>query len=474
MNRMSSISPLGSNIGGASGPAPFVPPHPQPRSPVVALLRALLQGEGDLLGLLPAEAYRMPIGPLGYSRRSIVLVNEPRLVREVLVDAQGIFPKSDLMVNALEPLIGDSIFVSSGATWKRQRGMMDPALTLMRVNRAFASMEAGAAEYEATLHRQAASGELFSLDLAMSHLTADIICRSVFSTGLRSSVAHEVFDAFTFFERSVAQVEIRRLIMDRAWTRIPQRQAVLDSCALIRRCLGDLLDTHLDGQAQRFDDIASAVVAAQDGAGKAFTREELIDQLGVLFLAGHETSASALTWVFYLLATRPALVARLRAEVAQLCGDGPITFEHTKRLAFTRNIFRETLRLYPPITFLPRVALQAARIGDHAVKRGALVMVAPWLLHRHRLYWRDPNVFDPDRFTPEREGELTPGAYIPFGIGPRICAGAAFATVEATLLIARLFRHFDFHVEDPAAVRPAARLTTRPARQVMCRVSLAR
>ncbi|WP_439595556.1 cytochrome P450 [Falsiroseomonas sp.] len=450
----------------------FVPPHPTPRSPVVALFRALLEGEGDLLGLLPAEAYTMPIGPLGYSRRSIVVVNEPRLVRQVLVDAEGIFPKSDLMVNALEPLIGDSIFVSSGATWKRQRQMMDPALTLMRVNRAFGSMEAGIEAAEKTLDRAVANGESFSLDLAMSHLTADIICRSVFSTSLESRVAHEVFDAFTFFERSVAQVEIRRLIMDRAWTRIPQTQAVLDSCALIRRSLGELLDSHLDA-GQSFDDIASAVVAAHDVDGKAFTREELIDQLGVLFLAGHETSASALTWVFFLLASRPDFVARLRAEVASVCGDGPISFEHTKRLVFTRNIFRETLRLYPPITFLPRVANEATRIGDYRVKRGALIMVAPWLLHRHLRYWTNPNTFDPDRFLPEREAEMTAGAYIPFGIGPRICAGAAFATVEAVLLIARLFRRFDFSLAEAQQVRPAARLTTRPARQIQMRVTAA-
>ncbi|NKC33958.1 cytochrome P450 [Falsiroseomonas selenitidurans] len=450
----------------------FIPPHPHPRSPVVALLRAVAQGEGDLLGLLPAEAYEMPIGPLGYSRRSIVVVNEPKLVRHVLVDPDGIFPKSDLMVNALDPLIGDSIFVSSGGTWQRQRAMMDPALTLMRVNRAFPHMEAGIEAAEAALARDAAAGRLLSLDLMMSHLTADIICRSVFSSGLEGHVAHQVFDAFTFFERSVAQVEIRRLILDRAWTRIPQSAAVLDSCALIRRCLGELLDGHLQA-GQSFDDIASAVVAARDGEGRAFTREELIDQLGVLFLAGHETSASALTWVFFLLACRPDLVRRLRAEVQAVCGDGPIGFEHTKRLVFTRNVFRETLRLYPPITFLPRVANEATRLGGYRVRRGALVMVAPWLLHRHRRYWTRPNQFDPDRFLPEREAEMIPGAYIPFGIGPRICAGAAFATVEAVLLIARLFRRFDFHVEQPEAVRPAARLTTRPRRQVMLRVTAA-
>lgn len=449
----------------------FAPPRSEPLPALIALMRCMIRGDGDLLSLLPAEAYRMPIGPLGYSRRSTIIVNRPDLVREVLTDPKGILPKSDLMVHALDPLIGDSIFVSSGATWRRQRAMIDPALTMMRVNRAFPAMEAGAAAAETTLSDHAARDTRFSLDLMMSHMTADIICRTVFSTGLETRVAHEVFDAFTEFEHSVAQVEIRRLIFDRAWKRIPQKESVLNACRLIRGYLGELLDTHLGDGATSFDDIASAIIAAHDVEGKAFTREELIDQLGVLFLAGHETSASALTWVFYLLATQPALVARLRAEVNEVVGEGPILFEHTRKLPFIRNVFRETLRLYPPITFLPRVANEATRIGDYPVKKGALIMVAPWVLHRHHAYWRDPHFFDPDRFLPEREAEMTAGAYIPFGIGPRVCAGAAFAQVEAVLLIARLFRHFDFHIEAPGDVRPAARLTTRPARQVMCRVT---
>ena len=452
----------------------YIPPKPDTLSAVIALMRAALHGDGDLLSLLPTAAYRVPIGPLGYSRRQILIVNQPDLVRHVLADPDGIFPKSDLMVNALAPLIGDSIFVSSGATWQRQRRMVDPALSMMRVSRAYPDMQAGADACEAELQARVQDGTAFSLDLAMSHLTADIICRTVFSTGLQTHAAHEVFAAFTVFERSVAQVEIRRLIMDRAWTEVPQRQAVLDACTTIRRHLGELLDSHLGPGGAGFDDIAAAVAAARDDAdGLAFTREELVDQLGVLFLAGHETSASALTWVFFILAVRPDWVARLRQEVAEVAGDGPIGFEHTRHLPTVRNIFRETLRLYPPITFLPRVAMAATQLGTYRVKRGALVMVAPWVLHRHERYWRDPNVFDPDRFLPEREGEMTPGAFIPFGLGPRVCAGAAFATTEAVLLIARLFRAFDFHVEQPGRVRPAARLTTRPAQQVMCRVTCA-
>jgi cytochrome P450 len=456
-----------------SDPAPFIPPKPNSRAAVLALIRCALKGDGDLLSLLPASAYRVRIGNLGWSRRSTLIVNEPAEVRRVLSDPEGIFPKSDLMVAALDPLIGDSIFVSSGATWRRQRGMIDPALTMMRVTNAFPDMQAGCDEAEATLDRHAREGSPFSLDLAMSHLTADIICRTVFSTTLATKMAHDVFDAFTLFERGVAQVEIKRLILDPAWTEVPQAPHILEACRLIRGHLGELLDTHLAAGAD-FDDIASAVIAARElASGEGFTREELIDQLGVLFLAGHETSASALTWVFYILATQKHLVARLRREVEEVVGNGPLAFEHTRKLTFVKNVFRETLRLYPPITFLPRVALENTTILGRKIKRGALVMVAPWVLHRHRDFWSNPHSFDPDRFLPEREREMTPGTYIPFGLGPRVCAGAAFAQTEAVLLIARLFRRYDFTVERPERVRPAARLTTRPVEQVMCRVARA-
>jgi cytochrome P450 len=447
------------------------PPRPRSLTPVAALVRVALQGDGDLLSLLPKGAYRMLVGPLGWSRRQTVIVNAPEHARAILADAEDAYPKSDLMVGALEPLIGDSIFVSSGDTWRRQRRMIDPAFTHMRLNAAFPAIAAAVDEHERELDRRAEGGEPFSLDLTMSHLTADVICRATFSTSLASRTAREVFEDFAVFERSVAQVELKRLILDPAWTQVPQKPEVLAACRRIRAHLGDLLDTHLAPGAA-YDDIATAVIAARDPeTGAAFTREELIDQLGVFFLAGHETSASALTWAFFLLATQPAALARVRAEVDATVGDGPVGIEHTKRLAYTRNVFRETLRLYPPITFLPRVALREVVIGGRRIRRGALVMISPWVMHRHQQLWRAPDDFDPDRFAGEREKEFAPGAYLPFGIGPRVCVGAAFATTEATLILARLLRRYDFEVLDADRVRPAARLTTRPAEQIRIRVA---
>lgn len=449
----------------------YVPPRPSRLPPVMALLRTVWNGEGDLLSLLPGAAFAMDAGELGYSRRSIKLFNDPELVRQILYDADGIFPKSDLMVGALEALIGDSIFVSDGAKWRRQRAMIDPAFSKMRLTHAFKAMQQAVDAYVERLHSSAERGEILSLDRIMSELTADIICRTVFSTSLDTQISRDVFDDFEVFERGVAQVKIWRLIMDPAWTKVPQSEDVLAACKRIRHHLGGLIDTHTGADADRFDDIASAVISARDAeTGEPFTRDELIDQLGVFFLAGHETTASALTWAFYMLAMCPEILARLRSEVDAVAEGEELTYEATRSLTYTRAIFRETLRLYPPITFMPRVALKATRIGTYKVRKGALLMISPWTLHRHTRYWADPDCFDPDRFMPDREKEVLPGTYIPFGSGPHTCVGAGFAAIESALILGRLTRAFDFSPVETGGVRPAARLTTRPSQEIQVRV----
>ena len=449
----------------------YRPPAPQPMTPLRSLLRVIRQGDGDLLSLVPIDAYEKPYTYLGYSRRSILLVNDPDIARDILTDPLEIFPKNDLMVGALEPLVGDSIFVSSGATWRRQRAMIDPAFSHMRINQAFGSMTAAVDDYESELERRARDEIVFSLDLAMSELTADVICRTIFSKSLESATAREVFDSFSEFERSVASVNLGQLIFGKPWADVRQPANVLAACERIRHHIGTLLDPRLADNAPDIDDIVSAVIAARDpDSGQGFTRKELIDQMGVFFLAGHETTASVLTWVFFILAMRPDITARLRAEVAAIVGDGDVEFSHVKQLAYTRNVFREALRLYPPITFIPRVAAEATRIGRFKVKKGAMIMVSPWTAHRNQLLWHRAEYFDPDRFDKNAGREPDKGVFMSFGLGPRICVGAAFATVESGLILARLVRRFDFEVLDADSVRPVARLTTRPAEEIRCRV----
>ena len=466
----------GAPVGSANA-ALFRPPAPDARTAIVSLLRVLLRGERNLLSLLPAAAYRMRVGRLGWSRRGILLVNDPALVAEVLRDADQNYPKSDLMVNALEGLVGNSIFVSSGPAWARQRRMIDPAFSHMRIDRAFLPMRAAVEDHVAELGGAADRAEVISLDQLLSRLTADIVCRAIFSTSLDSSVARSVFADFLVFERSCASVNLAALILGRPWAHVSQPPAVTQACQRIREHLGALLDARkvqLTGPGSlpnAPDDIAQAMLEARDpDTGEGFTREELIDQLGVFFLAGHETTASALTWAFYILSRQPRALARLRQEVALVRTGSALELEQVRRLPYARNVFREALRLYPPITFLPRVALRDARIGGVRVRRGNMIMIAPWSLHRHDGLWAAADRFDPDRFADERDRAHAAGAYIPFGLGPRVCVGAAFASLEATLILARLFEVFDFEVLDPDSVRPAARLTTRPEREIRVRV----
>ncbi len=446
----------------------YRPPAPDPRSPVAALIRAAFAGERDLLSLLPDIAYRELVTPLGMSRRSILLVNAPEAVADILINAHGWFPKNDLMVGALEGLVGDSIFVSDGAAWKRQRRMIDPAFSHMRINQAFTAMAGAVEDYIRTADGDATTGKPFSLDAAMSLLTADIICRTIFSRPLDGGMGRDVYHAFTAFERDVAQVNLGRLLLGKPFAHVPQPPAVQEACRVIRGHFNRMLDDWTAAGGREGDDIAGAIIGARDpDTGLGFSREELIDQIGVFFLAGHETTASVLTWTFFVLSQRPEIVARIRAEIAATVGDGPILIEHTKRMAYTRNVFREALRLYPPITFIPRVAAVDTEIAGRKVKRGAMIMIAPWTLHRHELFWRQPAVFDPDRFAAERETDIRPGTYIPFGLGPRVCVGAAFATVEAGLIMASLVRRYDFTALRPADVKPVSRLTTRPAHEIM-------
>jgi cytochrome P450 len=449
----------------------YRPPAPQPKSPLHALLSAAFKGDRDLLTLLPKDAYRAQVSPLGQSRRSILLVNAPEEIGPILANASGIYPKNDLMVGALEGLVGNSIFVSDGAAWKRQRRMIDPAFSHMRINTAFASMVGAVDECETRFDDLVDTQKPFSLDAAMSYLTADIICRTIFSRPFDTGIGQDVFHAFTAFERSVANVELTRLLLGKPFAKVQQPLKVREACRLIRAHFNTMLDEWMAEGHGPEDDIAGAIIAARDPeTGEPFSREELIDQIGVFFLAGHETTASVLTWTFFILSQQPETVRRMREEIDRVVGDSEVGFEHTKKLVFTRNVFRETLRLYPPITFIPRVAAEATVIAGRKVKRGAMIMIAPWTIHRNAAFWPNADRFDPDRFSPDREGEVKPGTYIPFGLGPRICVGAAFATVESSLILARLVRRYDFVALDAAAVQPAARLTTRPVREIMCLV----
>ena len=454
---------------------PYRPPAPRPLSPVRALMRGFLSGGRDLLSVLPQEAYRVDVAPLGVSRRGILLVNDPALVRRVLGDEAASFPKNDLFVSALEPLIGNGVFISSGDDWRRQRRMIEPSFGHMQIGRAFASMEAAADALEPELDERAAQGLAFSLDAMMSRLTADVICRTVFSTTLESAAAQRIFDEFARFQETVASVRLDRLLWGRPGAPVRQPATARTACERIRAHISAMIAAHPAALGkvppESAGDIAGDIMAARDQNGEpAFRDRDLVDQIGVFFLAGHETSASAVTWALFVLSQRPDLMARVRAEIEAEAPFGRAPLDVVKRLTVTRALLRETLRLYPPGPFLPRVAAQDCELAGHRLRPGAMVMISPWIIHRHERLWPNPDIFDLDRFIEQNERRIPAGAYLPFGYGPRVCVGAAFATIESTHILARIVQRYDLEVMRPESVQPAARLTIRPAHPIHVRL----
>lgn len=440
----------------------YRPPAPTPTSPVMALLRGMMRSDRDMISLMPQSAYRTMVAEVGWTRRKIILVNDPEIVQQLMTSKVDEFPKSDLMTGALAPLVRDGVFVSDGEVWERQRRMIAPAFSHMRLGNAFSAMVQSFDKYEEIFDQRAEEGASFSLEEAMSHLTADVMCRTIFSRTLDTSLAQRVYRAFAAFQDSVANVRVFQLWLGRAHAEVHQPAAVVKSATEIRDLIGMMVDERIADSRDDLSDIAGDIIKARDPVnGSEFTREELIDQIGVFFLAGHETTAGALAWAFYILAHQPDAVRRIREEVEHVSSGGELNMEMVKKLEFTKAVFKETLRLYPPLGFIPRVAMRNGQMGDLKFPKGALVLIAPWLLHRHEALWENPDRFNPDRFAASREKAIPQGAYIPFGLGPRVCIGAAFAQVEATLILARVVSRYDMEIKRPEDVYPAARLTTR-------------
>ena len=451
----------------------YRPPAPTPIGAVPALLRSIFTLDRDLLKLMPDTAYHTKVERFGLSRRGIVLIADPALVRQVMVDEVDAFPKNDLMVNALAPLINDGLFVSSHEVWRRQRKLVEPAFSHIRVQTAFEKMQHAVDTCEDRLTANVRRGEPFNLDRMLAQLTADIVFRTIFSKSLEDDKAAQFFDAWATFQRSVSEIRLSQLILRRAWDTPPQSTAVATSAAVIRQHIDQMVAERTSGTATGFNDICEDILTAEDpDSGDRFGLEEAADQIAVFFIAGHETTASVLTWCFFILSQQPDHVAELRREIEDLKQDGAVTFETVKRLSKTRNAFLEALRLYPPLGFIPRVSLNDTELGGLRIQRGTMVIVSPYILHRHHALWRNPDRFDPSRFERDTENRFTSGAFIPFGLGPRVCVGSSFAMMEATLILARLIDRFEFTSVAPDRVQPVCQLSIRPAEDIQMAASI--
>jgi cytochrome P450 len=428
----------------------------------------------DTLSLLYEKSYNMKMGKVRLPRGLLYMVVEPRLVRRVLVDQAAKFPKSRHLLAGLRPLIGDSILSSEGETWRRGRRMTEPAFEARNLAEFYPAMIAAV---ESAIKRlEGKTGSVLAMDQECIHVTADVIFRAIFSIPIEGRDVAAVFEAFERYQNAVPSFTMLNVLPVPDFL-VPSRRRTRKAAREIRDLLTRFIEPRLAafkhaGRDDRADILARLLAARDPQTGHVFTFEELLDQTAMFFLAGHETTASSLGWAMYLVASCPDVQERVRSEAQAVYGDGLPGFADLKRLSYTRDVFRETLRLYPSFGFIMREAAEACTMRDKNIAPGELVIVSPWLCQRHRTQWERPDVFDPGRYATSSARQSLKTSYLPFGLGPRVCLGAGFAMQEATLIISVLVSRFAFSVEPGHVPRPVGRLSIRSANGL--RISLRR
>jgi cytochrome P450 len=426
------------------------------------------------ISALRQSSYRMKMGRINFLIRAIWIINDLPLVREILTDQQGRFPKSVMMGHVLGLLVNHSSFISNGDVWKRRRRMMEKAFGQAGLKQVFPLMRNSVADMTARLGH-AAEGGIVPVEFEMAHVTADIIFRTVFSRPLTRAEAATIYEAFARFQKEMIRYGgWATLGLPKLFSFLTLKRA-RKAAGEIRGRLDPLIKARIEagsrGEPQAEQDILATLIAVEDPETKTrFSYEELCEEIATLMLAGHETSSSTLAWALYLLANAPDIQDRAYAEVSSVLGARSAEFQDMKLLGLTRNIFREALRLYPPVPFMARDLAKAEQMRGHDLKPGSTIYVAPWILHRSEKNWDDPNAFDPDRFDRPESAEAQRSAYLPFSAGPRVCLGAAFAMQESTLILAELIRNFRFEPVEGCDPIPRMRLSLRADREIRLKV----
>ena len=437
-----------------------LPPKPPSRPEKVSLWRYMRLFRRDILSAQPAKLYRAWMAEFRTPFFRSYLCNDPALVDLVLSQRPDDFPKSNRIREGLNPLLGNSVFVTNGEVWKRQRRIIDPAFEGGRLRDTFPAILDAARACVARLQGLPDSPQ--EIEAEMSHAAADVIFRTLFSIPIEHHIATQVFDQFRSYQRSQPILNLAAFVPLPRWLPRPHRRATLRTARAIRALITDLTAQRMADIAAGTapDDLATKIMTTADPlTGERFDTGEMVDQVAIFFLAGHETSASALAWSLYLLATHPQAQDRVAAEAADFAADPQ--FARLSTLRFTRDVFREALRLYPPVPMMVRQNLKTEDFRGRTVSPGAQVVLSPWHLHRHERIWPNPDGFDPDRWADPATKACARDAYMPFSSGPRVCTGAGFAMVEGTVLLAMIVAHLRLVPAPGPAPVPVAHLTVR-------------
>jgi cytochrome P450 len=442
----------------------FVPPRPAPPAKELGLYRFLIAVRTNALQIWPACAYEQDALVGSALGRTRVLINAPDAIHRVLVENTANYCRTSATIRILGPIVGKGLLLSEGEDWRHQRRTIAPAMAPRVVPMMARHV---ALTTEDTIAQVSALADRGPVDIlaTVQFLALEIAARSMFSLEMRQYGA-ALRRLITRFAASLGRPYFLDLML-------PVAIPTLRDLARMRfrsqwvAFMDEIIEARLrapqaDAVCGKPRDLFDMLLAARDPeTGEPFSREQLRDQMATMIVAGHETTALTLFWLLYLLASSPVDQERVAEEVSAVDLAPDAAADALAKLPYTKAVVNEALRLYPPAFALARVAIGPDRLGDVEIPRGALVMISPWVLHRHRQLWKDPDAFNPSRFLADAQPPHR-FAYMPFGAGPRICIGAQLALTEACLVLAMLIQRFRVALADATPVLPAAVIVTQP------------
>lgn len=439
------------------GFTPAFPHRHERRLPLLQLLKTLRE---NAIGTYTQDAFERDIIVYRLGFKRMILANHPDLIRHVMLDQAANYERDPVGKRLLEPGLGNGLLTSEGADWKRQRRMMAPIFQPRRLA-GFAEIMT---EYSAALADKLAAlpaGSRVDMAEQMMLLTLDIIARTMFGADAATDVS-AVGAAMDRYQVTV-RPNIPDLLGLPRWVPRPDAREGQRALAEMDAIIHGLIRRRRESGNLGSDLLGLLLAARDDETGAALDDREVRDQMATFFLAGHETTATALAWTWYLLAHAPAVETKLQAELDAVLGGRAATYADYDKLIYTRMVIEEAMRLYPPAHTTARQAIADDRFGEIAIPAGTMVVVSPWIMQRHRLYWQNPDVFDPENFAPDKVAQRRRYTYLPFGAGPRICIGQGFAMIEGVLILATLAQKLRARLVPGVRVTPVAKITLRPS-----------
>jgi len=399
---------------------------------VVQTIRALFGNRVRMLEELSREIPR--IGRANFGRVKVILVNTPELVPEVLIERADDFQKGPVLRILSRPLLGDGLLISEGEEHRERRKLVAPAFAHQRVSKYAAVMSEHATAAQACWR----DGERIDVAQSMTRLTLGIVGRTLFDVDLLDRADTLGGDITTLQTWIVRQMRVP--------FRLPQMRAPVAALARLNETIYRLIHDRRESGIDKGDLLSMLLLSKDEETGQHLTDEQIRDEAMTLFVAGHETTAQAMAWSWYLLAQHPGCFERLRNE----------------GMPYALQVMKESMRLYPPAFVMARSALREISIGGFQIHTDEIVLIAPWLFHRDPRLFDDPLRFDPDRFLPDREAALPRFAYMPFGGGKRICIGNQFALMEGQIILSTIAPHVSMELVSQRPIELQPFITLRP------------